>query len=275
MKIRSLILASVAALTASVAAVPAAVAAPGNAVIFGDSYPSNPTMEDYLAQKGAPIPSNNINKLGCAVDPRFAGAYAAAAGGREVQNYSCAGASYSTGGWKMNDAANKAAELGDLNAGTSEVVVMAGANDTYPYVINKPPLPVPQIQENLRNHMVDNVNHIRALAPNARIKIVGYPHLANADDRVCLLNVVPGAPTPDPLVRIGELEWAVQDAGMSAAQETGATFVDVKGISNNHEMCSNDRWVAGLVDFTSGPRNIALHMTNFGLGQVADHIGRS
>jgi hypothetical protein len=109
---------------------------------------ANPDLYNYLAGKGLPLPDPIISGSGCGTDNRFAAAYADASG-RNVENFSCAGSSYRTGGSHITDQANSAKDAGKLNGNTGEVVIWAGTNDTYPYVINDK-LPVSQIEANLR-----------------------------------------------------------------------------------------------------------------------------
>jgi hypothetical protein len=44
--------------------------------------------------------------------------------------------------------------------------------------------------------------------------------------------------------------------------------VSLKPVSQGHEMCSNDRWITGIIDTTSQRRNLPLHMTDIGLRNV-------
>ncbi|HIW96696.1 MAG TPA: hypothetical protein H9867_09520 [Candidatus Corynebacterium gallistercoris] len=273
-KLARTLVAAAATTAAVVTMAPAAQAAPGNSVVLGDSLAANPTIVDYVAGKfSMAIPGARVNPLGCGTDYRLSGSIGAA-NGTEVADYTCAGASYRTGGIHMIDQVRRAHRDGALDAGTREVVLFSGANDTYPYMINDR-MPVPQIREQLKVAIRDAVNEARRLAPNAKIKVVGYPTISNPDGRVCLLNVIPGQPTVDVLFNIREVEDALQWAAVDAAAETGAQFVDLKPLSAGHGMCSNDRWIAGVIDTTSGPRNLILHMTDAGLNAVGEHIGRA
>src|SRR5699024_11273386 len=87
-----------------------------------------------------------------------------------VDNYSSSGAPFRPGGNHITSLANKARQDGKLNGATREVVIFAGANDTYPYILNDK-MPVPQIEKNLRVSIRNTVNHVKRLAPNARVKV--------------------------------------------------------------------------------------------------------
>ncbi|RAV33894.1 GDSL-type esterase/lipase family protein [Corynebacterium heidelbergense] len=272
MSLRSAIITAATALASSAIAVStptAAVAAPGNTVVIGDSLAANPVAQDYLAQRGIPIPgAGRMNGAGCATDYRFSGTYSDAAK-VAVDDFTCSGASYRTGGVHLNELAGRATNAGALNGATKEVVLLGGANDTYPYVLNPSPLPVPVIEDQLRVAIQDTIRQVRQAAPNARIKVLGYPQISNGAGNVCLLNVIPGQPTQDLTVHMGEIEAALQRAGQTSAANERAAFVDLKPVSQGHEMCSNDRWMAGVIDTTAGPHNLPLHMTNAGLEAVA------
>lgn len=255
---------------------PSAQAAPNNVVVFGDSLTANPDVYNYLAGKGAPLPDSILSGAECGTDNRFSDAVGRGAGNGNVANYSCAGASYRTGGMHISQEVEMAKQKNDLNGQTSQVVILAGTNDTYPYVLNDR-MPVPEIENNLRISVRDTVRQVRATAPKARIKVVGMPQITNANGDICPINVVPGAPMPFPLVQIGELETALENAVRNGTNDAGvgANFVSLKGISQGHEMCSNDRWIVGLVDTTSGRRNLPVHMTDAGLAAVGEFAGRA
>ncbi|WP_295629225.1 GDSL-type esterase/lipase family protein [uncultured Corynebacterium sp.] len=272
MRIRTL-LATVAATAAAAIAIPAAQAAPGNAVVFGDSLPSNPTVVDYLGgNSNLPIEGARVNEMGCGTDFRFTNAYANARG-IHADDYTCAGSSFRTGGVRIDAQVARAAETGALDAGTREVVILAGANDTYPYVLNDR-MPMPQIQENLRVAVRDTVNKAKHAAPNARIKVVGYPTVSGPNGEVCLINTG-GVHVPTPLVNLNEIEAGL-DAGLAqAAADTGSTFVDLKGATAGHGTCDADNWVVGIVDEKIANANLIVHMTNPGLDAVGAAAGRA
>lgn len=260
--------ATVAALSGTLLSAPESQAADGNTVVFGDSVAANPDLYNYLAGKGLPLPDPIISGSGCGTDNRFAAAYADASP-RHVDNFSCAGSSYRTGGSHITEQADKAKSAGKLN-GTSEVVIWAGTNDTYPYVINDK-LPVSQIEANLRASVAKTVKHVKDIAgnQNLNVKVLGMPHITNANGDVCPINVVPDAPLPaGDLIQAGDLEWALERAVQAGARDAGGKFVSLKPVSQGHEMCSNDRWITGIIDTTSQRRNLPLHMTDVGLRNV-------
>lgn len=255
--------ATVAALSGTLLSAPESQAAPGNTVVLGDSVVANPDIYNYLAGKGLPLPDPILSGSGCGTDNRFTNSYAQASN-KNVDNYSCAGGSYRTGGMQVSEQTRRAQAGGALNAGTSEVVIWAGANDTYPYILGDK-MPVSQIESQLRASVNRTVAQVKAAAPNANVKVLGFPHITNGAGQVCPINVIPNVQVPSALFQVSDIEWALERALRAGANDAGGQFVDLKGPSNGHEMCSNDRWVVGLIDTTSQRRNLPLHMTDVGL----------
>ncbi|MGN0095124.1 MAG: GDSL-type esterase/lipase family protein [Corynebacterium sp.] len=255
--------ATVAALSGTLLSAPESQAAPGNTVVLGDSIVANPDIYNWAAGKGLPLPDPILSGSGCGTDNRFANSYGQASG-KHVDNYSCAGGSYRTGGMHVTEQADRANRGGALNAGTNEVVIWAGANDTYPYILGDK-LPVSQIERQLRDSVNRTVSHVKRLAPNANVKVLGFPHITNGAGQVCPINVIPNVQVPSALIQVSDVEWALERALRDGATGAGGSFVDLKGPSRGHEMCSNDRWVVGLIDTTSERRNLPLHMTDTGL----------
>lgn len=255
--------ATVAALSGTLLSAPESQAAPGNTVVLGDSVVANPDLYNYFAGKGLPLPDPVLSGSGCGTDNRFSNAYASASG-KKVDNFTCAGASYRTGGMRVTTQADKARAAGKLNGSTGEVVIWAGTNDTYPYVLNDQ-LPVPKIESNLRGSVQRTVAHVKKLAPNANVKVLGMPHITNGAGQVCPINLIPGVQVPSFLIQIKDIEWALERSVRDGATAAGGQFVSLKPASRGHEMCANDRWIVGLVDTTSQRRNLPLHMTDTGL----------
>lgn len=249
---------------------PAAEADGGRAVLAGDSLVANPDLYNFLAGKGVPLPDPVLSRTGCGTDNRFRDAIAGATG-QNVQNYTCAGASYRTGGAHVIDQVRQAAANGDVNGAT--VYLLAGTNDTYPYVLNDH-MPVPEIENNLKNAIADAVRAARS-AGAADVKVVGMPHVANAAGEVCAINLIPGVQVPTFGINVADLEWAMERAGQAGAAAGGGRFVSLKGPSNGHEMCSNDRFIAGIIDTTSARRNLPLHMTDAGHAILGAFAGRA
>ena len=249
---------------------PEAEADGGRAVLAGDSLVANPDLYNFLAGQGVPLPDPVLSRTGCGTDNRFRDAIAGASG-QNVQNYTCAGASYRTGGAHVIDQVKQAAANGDVNGAT--VYLLAGANDTYPYILNDH-MPVPQIESNLRDAIAKAVRAAKD-AGAADVKVLGMPHVTNAAGEVCAINLIPGVQVPTFGINISDVEWAMERAGAAGAAEGGGRFVSLKEPSNGHEMCSNNRYITGLIDTTSARRNLPLPMTDEGPAGLGAFAGRA
>ena len=272
MRIRTVLATLAATAVAAVTLPMAAQAAPGNTVVFGDSLPANPTVGDWLTAKGAPIPGGRTNDLNCGTDFLFSNAVGAA-NATPVADYTCAGASFRTGGMRIIDQVNRAIETRALDGGTREVVILAGANDTYPYILNDR-MPMPQIQENLRVAARAAIHRVKQVAPNAKVKIAGYPTISGPNGEVCLINTG-GVGVPTPAVNLREIEDRLDQGLAQAAGDAGAQFVSLKGATAGHGTCDADNWVVGVVDDNIGTYNLFVHMTNHGVQVAGDHVGRA
>lgn len=258
------ILAAAVAAAASLMVPTVAHAAPGNSVVVGDSIPANPTVVDYIAGKQQiKIPGARINKVGCGSDGTFVAGYRSTYGG-PVDDYTCAGGSLHTGGKHVDQMLSRAAARGDLNGATKEVAIFAGFNDTYPHLGRAP---LSRIEHDIYNGYVNAIKLAKRYAPHAKIKLVGYPTIGT---NVCLVRPAPRVNLPLPAGIIHDIENRLQRSGRAAASATGAQFVDLKPVSAQHGMCSNDPWMRGIIDAVPG--NLPVHMTHNGLyavGRVA------
>ncbi|PMC61842.1 hypothetical protein CJ204_09010 [Corynebacterium xerosis] len=272
MRIRTVLATLAATAVAAVTLPMAAQAAPGNTVVFGDSLPANPTVGDWLTVKGAPVPGGRVNEMGCGTDFLFSNAVGAA-NGKPVADYTCAGSSFHTGGIPISEQIKRATATRALDSGTSEVVILAGANDTYPYILNDR-MPMPHIQENLRVAARDAINQIKNVAPTAKVKIAGYPTVSGPNGEVCLINTG-GVGVPTPAVNLREIEDRLDYGLYQAARDAGAQFVSLKDATAGHGTCDADNWVVGIVDDNIGTYNLFLHMTNHGVQVAGDHVGRA
>jgi lysophospholipase L1-like esterase len=155
-------------------------------------------------------------------------------------------------GAKVNDVLNT--QLGSLSAATTHVTMTVGGNDAgFTHVITQCALPWPYtcwgdinnantFITNTLPGMLDNLyNRIRALAPNARVVIVGYPRLFNESDCQSLARISPGeqAAMND---SADLLDTTIQ--GRAAAH--GFAFVDPRAAFTGHAICDAAEWLNGL-----------------------------
>jgi GDSL-like Lipase/Acylhydrolase family len=92
------------------------------------------------------------------------------------------------------------------------------------------------VQENVQNGIAE----IQDRAPDARIIVLGYPRMA-PDEGTCDLLPVP-ADDYDYVRRI--IEGLNTDLE-SAAEAADATYIDMYDVSEGHDICGDEPWVAG------------------------------
>nr|WP_120490918.1 hypothetical protein [Corynebacterium lactis] len=120
--------------------------------------------------------------------------------------------------------------------------------------------------------MKQKIARVKALAPNADVRLVSYPTLSDSNKMVCPVRIVSGNPVP---VRIpaetvtkGEELTEARDKAISA--ETGVPIIDLKGVSKDRHTCASDteRWVAGIIDFPA-EHELFMHLTATGITGTA------
>jgi lysophospholipase L1-like esterase len=97
-------------------------------------------------------------------------------------------------------------------------------------------------------------------APDATVVLVGYPRLVSEDEGCSRFPLAEG---DRPLLVAFEEE--LNRSLAAAARRTGAGFVDLRAVSEGHEICSADPWVNGAR--TDQTRALAFHP--FAEGQQA------
>lgn len=246
----------------------ALAATPGNTVLAGDSVVANPTVPDYWKNK-ANIKVNT--GVGCVTDGAIADEIANASGGAHVDQYQCAGASFSTGGVHIDNALRTAAQHGDLNPQTKNVVIVAGANDTYPYG--------PDVQASdraIRDGLRNAINIAHHHAPNAKVMVVGYPHVSFNNVSCYNSGLGSSNPLPIPAGNTAGTEQRLQNTLREVAQQNNATFLDAWPMSEGHDACSPDRWWVNLIDIMPpAPGNLPLHLNAHGTHAYGQFIGHN
>lgn len=259
---------------------PQASAAPNSLVAFGDSTMANPKVLDWLNSKlggGSPMSSglgssNNITN-NCAQDPNNFAKRTAAMQGLVPWDYSCSGATASSGGKLMSQQVDEAVRDGALSPGTRQVIIQMGFNDTHANLTRNTPHDV--IAGNYVNVMAAQVDRIRHHAPHAQIKIIGYPSISD-NVGTCLLQLGNNVHTFERLDVLIGLENLTERMQRDLAARTNTQFVDVRNQSMGHGMCAPDgqRWFGALIDLGQ-PRNMPVHMSDLGNHEVAGIIARS
>ncbi|WP_445257501.1 SGNH/GDSL hydrolase family protein [Nocardioides aurantiacus] len=113
--------------------------------------------------------------------------------------------------------------------------------------------------------LVQALQDVRAKAPEARVAILGYPWIVPSSGR-CF----PQLPVADgdvPYLR--SLQATLNDAVARAAAATGATYVDLNGVSEGHDACKpiGTRWVEPVVG-TTNP--VIVHPNALGERKMAE-----
>ncbi|MEN3303974.1 MAG: hypothetical protein V7603_176, partial [Micromonosporaceae bacterium] len=145
-------------------------------------------------------------------------------------------------------------QLSSLTSGTTYVTLTVGGNDAgFSNVINRCALPWPYtcwgtiddanayITNTLPGTLDNLYTRIRALAPNARVLVVGYPRLFNVSDCQSLSRISPGEQSA--LNGSADLLDSTI-AGRAAAH--GFRFVDPRSAFKGHAVCDSAEWVNGL-----------------------------
>jgi lysophospholipase L1-like esterase len=159
-------------------------------------------------------------------------------------------------GAKTTDVISK--QVGALSASTQFVTISVGGNDIgFSGVIEKCALPfyncTPDITKaeaiissTLPGSLDAVYTQIRDRAPNAKVVVVGYPHLFNGVECNLLARL---SPTEQGQLNAGadQLDNAIK----ARAVAHGFTFLDVRGPFTGHAVCDSVEWLNGLSNPTS------------------------
>ena len=115
--------------------------------------------------------------------------------------------------------------------------------------------------------LVKALRAVRAKAPHAKVAILGYPWILPAT----------GGCYPQMPVATGDVPYlrheqaTLNDAVRRAAAATGATYVDLNGVSNGHDACKSIgvRWVEPVL---AGTNPVIVHPNAFGEQKMAQQV---
>ncbi|MBM0262470.1 hypothetical protein GWO59_006900 [Corynebacterium macginleyi] len=240
----------------------ATAAVPGNTVLVGDSIVANPTVADYVLNKAHKKANTGV---GCVTDNAIANEMSHVSGAH-VDQYQCPGASFATGGIHVDDSLRKAAADGNLNHQTKNVVIVAGANDTYPYKAD-----IAASDRAIRGGLRSALNIAHQHAPNAKVIVASYPQVARGNT-TCLTSSM----IPLPIAAVSDTEQRLRNTLREVSEQDGATFLDAHPMSDGHDMCSPHRWWVNLVDpLPPAPGNLPLHLNAHGTAAYGQFIGHA
>jgi lysophospholipase L1-like esterase len=113
--------------------------------------------------------------------------------------------------------------------------------------------------------IVGALQAVRAKAPNARVAILGYPWIMPATGPGCF-DKMPIARGDVAYVR--GIQATLNDAVRRAAEATGATYVDLNGVSEGHDACqpAGTRWIEPVLQ---GSNPVIVHPNALGEAQMA------
>jgi lysophospholipase L1-like esterase len=144
-------------------------------------------------------------------------------------------------------------QLGPLNSSTGLVSLTIGGNDagfadvmtacvtgSDTDCVNRVNQAESYAQNTLPARLDATYNAIRAKAPNAKVVVLGYPH-------VYTLNVFCVGLSDTKHRKIDEAADMLDDIIKARAGNHGFAFGDVRGTFNGHELCSGDDWLHSLV----------------------------
>ena len=245
------------ALSVGLAAVPlvtaptAAVAAPStDYVALGDSYSSGVGTDDYDLNASCQRSSLSYPAL-----------WAAQQGTASFTFAACAGAT---------TASVRSSQLGGLSAATDLVTITVGGNDadfvgtvlacrlgTDAVCFSKLDAATAFIQNTLPARLDATYSDIRARAPNARLVVLGYPHLYRTG--FCLFEISDARRT-----RINAVADTLAGVIAQRVAAAGGTFLDGRGAFSGHEICSASPWLNG----TTLPITDSYHPNRPGYAQA-------
>lgn len=184
--------------------------------------------------------------------------------GATLIDSSCAGARTSTltGPQETHDGGSHPAQLDSLDEETDLVTIRIGANDYNLFarmvlcvILHKGEdgSPCADDDETLGEGSVDEriddvednvvaaLEEIEERAPNARVLVIGYPHIVPEEGR-CALLPLPAADY-DFARRI---MTGFNTALRGAADRAGVEYVDMEPVSEGHDICGDEPWIAGI-----------------------------
>lgn len=265
---------SVATAFAGVVFAAPAQAAPGNIVLLGDSLLANPPFQAVEYIHPGDLSGTEYRPGRCSHGTERVGVSLRNQTGRVVDDFSCTGAAaYGpiAGGNVLASQINSALAQHAVNPGTHAVVIQIGINDTY-----KGPGIYSHQEAAFVGALGDVARRVRAVAPHARILMLGYPEVLGPGATACPIHL---HGLPDAVIPVGFVQGALdaaQNWQLAAARAHGLGFIDLRAATRGRHMCAPDdvRFVAGIIDNRSKPYNITTHLTHEGNHAVAAVIRR-
>lgn len=220
-------------------------------VAIGDSYTSAPLVPETDPEDGCLRSTGNYPSL-----------VAAALEGTELTDVSCAGADTTAlvGVQQTFDGLSRPPQLQAVTEDTDLVTVSIGGNDFGLFSTfvggcaqvastdpdGSPCTDVasedgPEVLAKIEQRIASVVEGLRGRAPEARILVVGYPQIVPQGDRSC--PALPIAEDDLPFART--MNRGLAEALQEGARKGEAEYVDAYALTEGHDVCSDDPWIAG------------------------------
>ncbi|MCR6033033.1 SGNH/GDSL hydrolase family protein [Nocardioides sp. zg-579] len=272
-------LASLASLSAVSAAFLVAGAGPGAAAPAGPTYVA---LGDSYASAAGVEPVDPTAPVECQRSSRNYPHVLAARTGAALTDVTCGGAD--TSHFRTSQHPGVAPQLDALSASTTLVTVTIGGNDggvfgdairecsiagfstggagspcrdangsAYEDIVRDATYPA----------LVQALTDVRERAPRAQVGVLGYPWILPAEGSC--FGRMPVAEGDVPYLR--GLQATLNDAVRRAAEATGATYVDLAGVSEGHDACqpAGTRWIEPVF---GGTNPVVVHPNAFGEEQM-------
>jgi lysophospholipase L1-like esterase len=235
----------------AVSRLPAAFAAPStDYVALGDSYSAGTGTNSYDLSASCQRSSQAYPAL-----------WAAQQGAATFTFAACAGATTSS---------VRSSQLGGLTAGTDLVTITVGGNDadfvgsvltcrlgSDSACFSKLDSATAFIRNTLPARLDVTYRDIRTRAPNARLVVLGYPHLYRTG--FCLFEISDAR-----RARINAVADTLATVTAQRVVAAGGTFLDARGAYSGHEVCSGSAWLNG----TTLPITDSYHPNRSGYSQA-------
>lgn len=254
----------------------------GNIVTFGDSFTANPdqvrnTLRDVPGPLGEWARDGYPETNGCLQAPNNSARKIGAATQRAVSDWSCTAQTSRSMLGRVDQAIAAGAVRDD-----STVLIAIGMNDFGPYGAvengNLALLDPAGVQRDYLANLQTAAGKLRGAAPDVEIKLVGaLPTVDRIGAMFCALNIVPNAPAGIPVPAIRDVENWNRGNQQLAAEKIGAQFIDIMEGARGHDTCATDtqRYVAGIIDFTTPEYNMAFHPSDKGSAYVARKVAEA
>jgi hypothetical protein len=230
---------------------------------FGGASPAEPktSISDYVALGDGFAAGPDLGRTTDANCLRTADNYpvqvAKAVGANKITDVSCTGAGTRSLANKFKAPATKKelpAQLDAVTKDTDLVTIGIGLSDRhllddmFRICASLPcgaglvsPKPIITQLQLFGDELTSAVRAIQDKAPQAYIVLVGYPQLMPATEGCKALPNIPAAQLNNAYLVLQNVNSTIR----SAAQQTGAAYIDVAALSANHTPCDDDPWVNG------------------------------